>query len=74
MIIKTPVNLKHRTMLDEYQIAYKPQYRLFEGQEKNRQYSAKSLQSVLKRALAKKQHKETRNATPVTTQLRYPFT
>ena len=40
-------------MLREYYKLYKPQQWLFEGQNKNEQYSEKSLENVLKQSLAK---------------------
>jgi len=48
-----PLTNKILTMLDGYIKVYTPQYWLFEGQVKNQQYSAKSLQSVLKQSLVK---------------------
>lgn len=49
----TPISDKVISMLREYYKAYKPQIWLFEGQYKGTQYNAKSLQSVLKQAVAK---------------------
>lgn len=48
-----PISDKIIGMLREYYRLYKPQYWLFEGQFQGTQYSAKSLQSVLKQALHK---------------------
>lgn len=49
------INISEKTikMLREYYIAYRPKVWLFEGQKVGEQYSAKSLQSVLKYALHK---------------------
>jgi len=48
-----PISDKIISMLREYYKAYKPSYWLFEGQNKGEQYTAESLQSVLKQALTK---------------------
>ena len=48
-----PLSEKILAMLREYYKAYKPATWLFEGQEIGNQYSEKSLESVLKQALAK---------------------
>ncbi|GAB1429607.1 site-specific integrase [Ignavibacteria bacterium] len=48
-----PISEKTVTMLRDYYKAYKPSVWLFEGQNKGEQYSAESLQSVLKQALQK---------------------
>lgn len=48
-----PISEKIITMLREYYKGSKPEKWLFEGQKKGEQYSAESLQSVLKLALAK---------------------
>lgn len=48
-----PISIKIIELLRDYYKAYKPQVWLFEGQNKGEQYSAKSLQSVLKQALEK---------------------
>jgi integrase/recombinase XerD len=48
-----PISGKMITMLREYYKAYKPGIWLFEGQKEGEQYTAESLQSVLKQALKK---------------------
>jgi integrase/recombinase XerD len=48
-----PISDKMIGLLREYYIAYKPALWLFEGQNKGEQYSAESLQSILKQALTK---------------------
>jgi len=48
-----PLSEKIIEMLREYYKLYKPQQWLFEGQNKNEQYSEKSLENVLKQSLAK---------------------
>ncbi|MCZ2443293.1 MAG: site-specific integrase, partial [Flavobacteriales bacterium] len=48
-----PISEKTIEMLRDYYKAYKPQRWLFEGQTKGEQYSAKSLENVLKQALQK---------------------
>lgn len=48
-----PLSEKVLKMLRDYYKAYKPQTWLFEGQFENEQYSEKSLENVLKQALAK---------------------
>lgn len=48
-----PISSKTVQMLRDYYKAYKPVVWLFEGQIKGKQYSAESLQSVLKKALQK---------------------
>jgi integrase len=48
-----PISDKVITMLREYYKAYKPKVWLFEGQEPGKQYSEKSIQSVLKQAIEK---------------------
>jgi integrase/recombinase XerD len=48
-----PISDKIIKMLREYYKTYKPGYWLFEGQNKGEQYTAESLQSVLKQALVK---------------------
>lgn len=48
-----PISEKIIELLRQYYKAYKPQVWLFEGQNKGEQYSAESLQSVLKQALQK---------------------
>ena len=48
-----PLSPKILSMLREYYVGYKPKVWLFEGHYKGEQYSAKSLQSVLKQALFK---------------------
>ncbi|MCO5233021.1 MAG: site-specific integrase, partial [Chitinophagales bacterium] len=55
------VSISDRTieMLRIYYKAYRPQYWLFEGQQKGEQYSARSLQLVLKQALEKANIKKT---------------
>ena len=49
----TPLSVKTIQMLREYYKTYKPEVWFFEGQKKGEQYSAESLQSVLKQALTK---------------------
>lgn len=49
----TPISGKIIELLRQYYKAYKPEIWLFEGQFKGGQYSAESLQSVLKQALQK---------------------
>ena len=49
----TPISLKLIELLRQYYISNKPVTWLFEGQHKGIQYSAESLQSVLKQALKK---------------------
>lgn len=49
----SPISEKTLEMLRTYYKAYKPKVWLFEGQHPGSQYSAKSLQSVLKQALQK---------------------
>ena len=48
-----PLSLKIIDMLRDYYKAYKPKNFLFEGQYEGEQYSEKSLQSILKQAVAK---------------------
>jgi len=48
-----PISEKIIELLRQYYKAYKPNVWLFEGQNKDEQYSAESLQSVLKQALQK---------------------
>lgn len=48
-----PLSDKILELLRDYYNAYKPQYWLFEGQDKKSQYDEKSLASVLKQSLAK---------------------
>jgi len=48
-----PLSLKILTILREYYQIFKPSTFLFEGQEKGKQYDARSLQLVLKQALKK---------------------
>jgi integrase/recombinase XerD len=48
-----PISEKMITLLREYYKIYKPSFWLFEGQNRGEQYSAESLQSVLKQALTK---------------------
>ena len=48
-----PLSEKILLMLREYYVAYKPKEWLFEGQTIREKYSEKSLESVLKNALAK---------------------
>ena len=48
-----PLSPKILSMLREYYMGYKPQTWLFEGYQKGRRYSEKSLQSVLKVAVYK---------------------
>ncbi len=48
-----PISEKTVELLRQYYKAYKPSIWLFEGQNKGEQYSAKSLQSVLKNAVSK---------------------
>jgi integrase/recombinase XerD len=48
-----PLSEKVLQMLREYYMAYKPKTWLFEGQFAGEQYSAKSLESVLKQAIEK---------------------
>ncbi|RZL34818.1 MAG: integrase, partial [Pedobacter sp.] len=48
-----PLSNKILIMLREYYICYKPKIWLFEGQSVGEMYSEKSLQSILKQALAK---------------------
>ncbi len=48
-----PLSPKILEMLRSYYTGYKPSIWLFEGQNKGEQYSAKSLQSVLKNAVSK---------------------
>jgi integrase/recombinase XerD len=48
-----PLSDKILELLRDYYNVYKPQYWLFEGQDKTSQYDEKSLASVLKQALAK---------------------
>ncbi len=48
-----PLSLKTIQLLREYYKIYKPEVWFFEGQRKGEQYSAESLQSVLKQALTK---------------------
>jgi integrase/recombinase XerD len=48
-----PLSAKILELLRDYYNVYKPQYWLFEGQDKTSQYDEKSLASVLKQALAK---------------------
>ncbi|QCX52247.1 site-specific integrase [Elizabethkingia sp. JS20170427COW] len=48
-----PISTKILEMLRDYYKAYKPKFWLFEGQKPGQQYSAKSLQFVLKQALVK---------------------
>ena len=48
-----PVSEKTITMLREYYLLYKPKNWLFEGQQPGEQYSAESLQKVLKDAINK---------------------
>ncbi len=48
-----PISEKVIAMLRDYYKAYKPKIWLFEGQNKGEQYSAKSLEQVLKQALQK---------------------
>ncbi len=48
-----PISDKTIELLRTYFIAYRPKQWLFEGQEKGEQYSARSLQLVLKQALEK---------------------
>ncbi len=48
-----PLSPRILEMLREYYLGYKPSVWLFEGQNKGEQYSAKSLQSVLKNAVYK---------------------
>jgi len=48
-----PLSPKILKMLEEYYKVYKPKVWLFEGQKEGRQYSATSLQKVLKSALTK---------------------
>ena len=49
----TPLSGKLVELLRQYYVAFKPYAWLFEGQTKGEQYSAESLQSVLKQALRK---------------------
>ncbi|MES2379603.1 MAG: site-specific tyrosine recombinase/integron integrase [Bacteroidota bacterium] len=49
----TPISDKLITLLRDYYKSYKPEIWLFEGQKKGEQYTAESLQSVLKQALEK---------------------
>lgn len=49
----TPISEKIIIMLREYYKMYRPGVWLFEGQTKGEQYSAESLQSILKQALTK---------------------
>lgn len=53
-----PISTKTLEMLRSYYKAYKPQTWLFEGQTKGEQYTAESLQSVLKQALQKVNQKK----------------
>ncbi|GMV54027.1 MAG: Integrase [Chlorobi bacterium OLB6] len=48
-----PISEKVVALLRQYYKAYKPTVWLFEGQQKGKQYTAESLQSVLKQALQK---------------------
>ena len=48
-----PLSIKTIQLLREYYKIYKPEVWFFEGQKKGEQYSAESLQSVLKQALVK---------------------
>lgn len=48
-----PISDKTINMLRQYYKAYRPKHWLFEGQESGKQYSARSLQLVLKQALEK---------------------
>ena len=48
-----PISDKIVGMLREYYVAYRPKVWLFEGQEVGSQYSATSLQAVLKQAVLK---------------------
>lgn len=48
-----PISNKVIKLLREYFLAYRPKSWLFEGQEQGTQYSARSLQLVLKNAIAK---------------------
>lgn len=48
-----PISEKIIELLRQYYKAYKPTVWLFEGQQKGEQYTAESLQSVLKQALQK---------------------
>lgn len=49
----TPISDKLIALLRDYYKSYKPEIWLFEGQKKGEQYTAESLQSVLKQALEK---------------------
>jgi integrase/recombinase XerD len=49
----TPLSPKILEILREYYLDYKPQYWLFEGQNRGEQYSEQSLQCVFKQALEK---------------------
>lgn len=49
----TPISDKLIGLLRDYYKSYKPEIWLFEGQKKGEQYTAESLQSVLKQALEK---------------------
>jgi len=49
----TPISDKLIALLREYYKSHKPEVWLFEGQKKGEQYTAESLQSVLKQALLK---------------------
>jgi integrase/recombinase XerD len=47
----TPLSSKILEMLRDYYLKFKPATYLFEGQEKNTQYSARSLEEVLKKSI-----------------------
>lgn len=47
----TPLSLKILELLRDYYKEYSPKIYLFEGQEKNTQYSARSLEEVLKKSI-----------------------